>query len=54
MSGLASACHKAWPVQKPEKRKGEQAADDQGQPGKKPDLFLVLRQNRFSPADDAI
>ena len=38
------------PAHKPEKRKGKQGAEGHQQSGKKPDLFLMFGQARFSPA----
>jgi hypothetical protein len=41
---------KTGPAQEPEKRNGKQGAKDHGQSDKEPDLFLMRRQTRSSPA----
>jgi len=45
---------KTRPAKIPEEHKGKQAAGDHGQPGNKPDLFLMFGRNQLSFDGDVV
>jgi hypothetical protein len=51
---MDSATDKTCLVHQPENRGGKQEADEHGQSGQKPDLFLMRRWRRLSPLNALI